>query len=171
MLHSIEVLVQRRRASRHAVDLRCDVVTEAWPEPIAHRVRDLGLGGLFVESQLLPDEGSDVLVEMRVGRRAPLRLTLLGKVRRCELRRRASERGRSGFAIELGGLAPYEADTLRDALRGLPPPLPVGRRSEPPREQMWVESIEDEDEELDAAFARAISGELLSAKVPKFTFD
>lgn len=153
MLHCVEVWVQRRRASRHAVDLRCDVVTEAWREPTSHRVLDLGLGGLFVESQRLPDEGSDVLVEMRVGRFAPKRLTLLGKVRRCELHGRAS--GRSGFAVELDALASEEADTLRDALVGRPPPLPAGRRREGLRERLWIESLDDDDEPTEAAFAGA----------------
>ena len=153
MLHCVEVWVQRRRVSRHAVDLRCDVVTEAWQEPTSHRVLDLGLGGLFVESQRLPDEGSDVLVEMRVGRFVPERLTLLGKVRRCERHGRAS--GRLGFAVELDVLASDEADTLRDALVGRPPPLPAGPRREGLRERLWIESLEDDDEPSEAALAGA----------------
>lgn len=188
MLQPVDVLVQRRRASRHAVDLRCDVVTDAWPEPVSHRIRDLGLGGLFVESQLLPDEGSDVLVELRAPR-GDRRLTLVGKVRRCELRRRRRERERSGFAVELGTLSDEDVAVLARALRGLPPPLPTRPRT-PTEELVWVEALDPIDhaehdlhadgaardweqldpQELDAAFDRMVAGELLSAAVVPFFF-
>lgn len=173
MRHSLEVRVQRRRTARHAVDLPCEVVTEEWPEPVVHRVRELGLGGIFVESALLPDEGSDVLIELRAPRR-PQRLTLVGKVRRCDLRRRRHERGPSGFAIELGPLGSEEAAVLRSSLRGLPPPLPRSDVTGLPSEEVWIDALDEEPFdalEIEAALDVAVAGELLTAAVRAFVFD
>lgn len=177
MLQPVEILVQRRRWSRYAVDLACEVVAEPWDVPIRHRVRELGPGNLFVESELLPEEGADVLIELTPPR-ATRALALLGTVRRSVLRRRRHERRRSGFAIELDESQRFELDAIAESVRGLPPAIPKGPRVVT-RDFVWVDELVEldageeplaifSDAALDDAFASAISGDFLTVGTRPF---
>ncbi|MBX3247645.1 MAG: hypothetical protein KF901_10750 [Myxococcales bacterium] len=175
MLQPVEILVQRRRSSRHAVDLACEVVAEPWDVPIRHRLRELGPGSLFVESDLLPEEGAEVLVEL-IPPRAARPLTLLGTVRRSILRRRRQERRRSGFAVELDAAQWRELEALRESVRGLPPAIPRGPRTVE-RDFVWVDELVElggegvaifSEAALDEAFACARSGDFLTVGTRPF---
>ncbi|MEM9071298.1 MAG: PilZ domain-containing protein [Myxococcota bacterium] len=147
MLEPVEVFVQRRQSTRRAVDLICEVVSDLWDEPVAHRVRDLSPQGLFLDTPLPVDPGTELVLELiPPGCDEPL--YLFGSVRRVEMRRRADEERGGGLGIELLDTPWDVQELLREALRGLPPPLPKGLPPTEP-EMVWVETLLTWEEELD----------------------
>jgi hypothetical protein len=132
--HDDTLLVGARRALRRAVRLPCEVLSDAWDEPVAHVLRDLSPLGAFVESPLPLEAGDALLVSLPppaagwgAGRAAhaggDAELVLSARVVRSSLGRRRGEAGRAGMGI---AFEPSEAEraALLRSLWGLPPALP-----------------------------------------------
>ena len=146
MLEPVEVFVQRRQALRRQVDLVCSVVADLWDEPVEHQVRDLSHRGLYLDTPLPVDPGTELVLELcPPGCTEPL--YLYGRVCRVDLRRRAHEVRGAGLGVELLETPSDVEERLRTALHGLPPRLPGGH---PPtvRELVWVEMLLTWEEDL-----------------------
>lgn len=146
MLEPVEVFLQRRQALRRHVDLVCSVVADLWDEPVEHQVRDLSHRGMYLDTPLPVDPGTELVLELRPpGFDEPL--YLYGRVSRVELRRRANEVRGAGLGVELLDTPEEVERRLREALVGLPPRLPGGS---PPtvRELVWVETLLTWEEDL-----------------------
>ena len=146
MLEPVEVYVQRRQAVRRKVDLLCSVVADLWDEPVEHVVRDLSHRGMYLDTPLPVDPGTELVLELwPPGLDAPL--YLFGRVCRVELRRRAHEDRGAGLGVELLGTPPEVEQQLQRALQGLPPRLPGGPLPTR-RELVWVETVLTWEEDL-----------------------
>ncbi len=164
MLQSVEVLVHHRNEIRRAVDVGAEVLAEGWAGPALHRVRDLSERGAFIESQLLLEPGTEMVLDIVPPGRVRS-LTLMARVERAVLRRRRRDRARSGMGVRFVGVQAEAEDELRASLLGLPPPLPEKPRTGP-SEMVWIEEVESldvEDTELSDAIDQASSSYFLTA--------
>ena len=115
-------VASRRRPSRHAVCMRCEVVRERDFKLVSRRILDLSETGLLVASDERLLTGESLLVSFRVPFSA-LWLDAEATVARVVHARRPGDEHRAlGLAFESidGALV----DALRKNLRSLPPPLP-----------------------------------------------
>lgn len=110
-----------RKAFGHEIEL----VAADWDEPIGLPARDLSPGGVFVATELPLEEGSELVVSFWVPQ-CPGEITVFGEVVRVCLPRRRSDRFSPGMGVRFLDISPLERLFVRDALRGVPPPLPVG---------------------------------------------
>ncbi len=113
---------QRRRPSRHAVCMRCEVVRERDFKLVSRRILDLSETGMLVSSDERLLTGESLLVSFRVPF-STVWLDAEATVARVVHGRRPGDDHRAlGLAFDAidGGLV----DALRRNLRGLPPPLP-----------------------------------------------
>jgi Tfp pilus assembly protein PilZ len=89
---------EARRAVRRLVDLECDVYCELWGEPLAHRVTDVSEDGLWIQTELLLEVGTEVtLTFLPPDWDEPL--CVAGQVQRVELRSRPNDGGGVGMGI------------------------------------------------------------------------
>lgn len=149
MLEPVDIVENSRRALRRAVSLECEVLSEIWDEPVAHRATNVSEYGAWLESALPLDPGDEVVLSFTPPRMAQPYL-VTGLVRRVELHRRNGEHDRSGMAIEFVDLPSHCEAALRATLIGFPPPLP--RELYVPRlrrDFVWVETLLTFEEELD----------------------
>lgn len=115
----------RRHSLRRAVRLEAAVMADTWDGTVPLLATNLSDDGLWLESDLPLDIGTEVLVSI-----APPRwpvnesLTVLAEVTRVGMFRRRRERRMSGMGLRFIDLPHDAADLLAVALRGLPPPLP-----------------------------------------------
>jgi hypothetical protein len=118
-----------RRALRRAVTLDCEVFSDSWDGPVSLPATDLSHLGLWLQTPLPLDRGEEVIVTLTPPRwpySSPL--VALAMVVRVGLYRRRRDLDESGMGLAFADLEANEVSTLVDSLRGLPPPLPVGRR-------------------------------------------
>jgi hypothetical protein len=146
MLVPVEVLSHARRELRRSVFVGCDVLSDLYDEPVRHRATDLSPAGLWLDSDLPLEPGTDVALSFAPpGRSQPI--IAVGMVRRAVLRRRRRDRMPSGMGIAFTDLSDEAYETLASSLVGMPPPLPTNRRAKPRLELLAVEDvIEIEDE-------------------------
>jgi hypothetical protein len=141
MLEPVDIVENSRRALRRAVSLECDVLSELWDEPVAHRATNLSECGIWLEASLPLDPGDSVVMSFTPPHTST-ECVVTGLVRRVELYRRAGEQAMSGMAIEFVDLEPGAETALAAKLRGLPPPLPrelaISRLR---RDFAWVETL------------------------------
>ena len=111
---------EARRAVRRLVDLECEVYAEMWGEPIAHRVTDISEEGLWIQTELLLEPGTEVtLAFLPPDWDEPLYVA--GRVRRVELRSRPSDARSVGMGIEFQALRGEERRRLTRSMRCLRP--------------------------------------------------
>lgn len=110
-----------RKAFAHEVEL----VTSDWDEPVEFAARDLSPAGVFVATDLPLEQGSELVVSFWVPA-CPGEITVFGEVVRVALPRRRTDRFPAGMGVRFLDMSPLERLYVRDALRGVPPPLPVG---------------------------------------------
>ena len=159
MLQSVDVLPSARVALRRAVEVECEVVSDSFEEPVMHRAKDLSTHGAFLESSLLLEEGAELILSFRPARYPlPTPMTVVGRVVRVSVPRRAGDAGRPGMGVRFVELDYDELLALEHALRGVPPPIP---KQLPPKELITV--VEEEDEDDDLRFEISTLGELLTA--------
>ncbi|MFW6050195.1 MAG: PilZ domain-containing protein [Myxococcota bacterium] len=138
MFTPLHVLEQRRRL-RRAVSLPCRILADDWDEPVEYDVRDLSPDGMFVETSLPLEPGTEMYVALSP---PGAEVVVRAVVRRAELRRRRSEGRAAGMGIAFLGLPEDDTEALARALRGTPPPLPTGPRPAPRQvTTVWIDSI------------------------------
>lgn len=135
MLQSVEILPRRRRSKRHAVRFEADIVCDLWDEPVSLPVRDLSVDGLYMDSELPLEPGTEVVLEIHLGD-API--YLFGRVRRAELRQ-GDDLG-AGMGVELLDVSEEDREVLARALASHPPSLPR-RVSMASRELIWIDAL------------------------------
>ncbi|HEX2677456.1 MAG TPA: PilZ domain-containing protein [Polyangiales bacterium] len=115
----------RRKSLRRAVRLEADVLADLWDGPVPFVATNLSPDGLFLESDLPLEIGSELIVSFVPPRwQTSEPVTALAEVARVGLFRRRRERRMSGMGLRFLELENCESDLLAEALRGLPPPLP-----------------------------------------------
>ncbi|MBI5160767.1 MAG: PilZ domain-containing protein [Micrococcales bacterium] len=110
---------------RKAYASEVELVTPDWDEPVGFAARDLSPGGVFVATDLALDPGSELVVSFWVPE-CPGEITVFGEVVRVCLPRRRTDHFLAGMGVRFLDISPLERLYVRDALRGVPPPLPVG---------------------------------------------
>jgi hypothetical protein len=108
---------------RKARPTSIELISQHWDEPIEMVATDISPGGLFIPSDILLEAGESVVACFRVPGHVQ-ELQLFGDVIWVALPRRQSDYGVSGMAIEFVKTRALERLTIRQALRGVPPPLP-----------------------------------------------
>jgi hypothetical protein len=109
---------EARRAVRRLVDLECEVHSEVWGEAITHRVTDVSEEGLWIQTDLLLEIGSNVtLTFYPPDWEEPLYVA--GRVQRVELQRRPGDGSAVGMGIEFEALRADERRRLTCSMRGL----------------------------------------------------
>lgn len=146
MYTPVQVIEPRRGAVRRAVSLQCQVLADDWDEPVPYDVRDLSPDGMFLDTTLPLEPGTEMLVSVQPDRwpgEGPV--VARAVVRRVELRRRRAEGRTAGMGVAFVDLPEDDMETLDTCLRGLPPPLPRGDalRGSPPRHAttLWIEPV------------------------------
>jgi hypothetical protein len=115
----------RRQSLRRAVRLSAEVAADEWDGTVPFVATNLSPDGLWLESDLSLDVGSEVIVSF-VPPRSPTNVpvTALAAVTRVGMYRRRRERQLSGMGLRFLELDHDHGDLLTELLRGLPPPLP-----------------------------------------------
>ena len=109
---------EARRAVRRLVDLECAVYCELWGEAIAHRVTDVSEEGLWIQTDLLFEIGTEVtLTFYPPDWEEPLYVA--GRVQRVELQSRPGAGSAVGMGIEFEALRTDERRRLTRSMRCL----------------------------------------------------
>lgn len=109
---------EARRVVRRLVDLECEVYSELWGEAIAHRVTDVSEEGLWIETDLLLEIGTEVtLTFYPPDWEEPLYVA--GRVQRVELQRRQGDRTAVGMGVQFEALRTDERRRLTQSMRCL----------------------------------------------------
>lgn len=135
MLQSVEILPRRRRSKRHAVRIEAGIVCDLWDEPVSLPVRDLSVDGLYLDSELPLEPGTEVVIEIHLGEDP---IYLFGRVRRAELR--SGDEPGAGMGVELLDVSAEDRAVLADALARQPPSLPR-RKVAASHELVWIEAL------------------------------
>lgn len=109
---------EARRAVRRLVDLECEVYSDLWGEAIPHRAVEVSENGLWIQTELLLEVGSEVtLTFCPPDWEDPLYVA--GRVRRVELRSRAGDTNAVGMGIAFESLRNDERRRLTHSMRCL----------------------------------------------------
>lgn len=109
---------EARRAVRRLVDLECDVYSELWGEAITHRASDVSEEGLWIQTDLLLEIGSEVtLTFYPPDWEEPLYVA--GRVQRVELQSKPGDGSAVGMGIEFEALRIDERRRLTRSMRCL----------------------------------------------------
>ncbi|UCH29978.1 MAG: PilZ domain-containing protein [Myxococcales bacterium] len=109
---------EARRAVRRLVDLECDVYSELWGEAIAHRATDVSEDGLWIQTELLLELGTEVtLTFYPPDWEEPL--CVAGRVQRVQLRARPGDGSAVGMGIAFETLRNDERRRLTRSMRCL----------------------------------------------------
>jgi hypothetical protein len=120
------VPVRQRRALRRAIRVECQVVRERDFRLVGSRALDLSPMGMLVMAQERVLTGEPLIVTFRLPRSSHW-FDAEALVSRVVHGRRPGDLGRC-FGVEFETLQPDAQWFLRDALRGVPPPLPMRER-------------------------------------------
>jgi len=130
----------RRRALRRAVAIECAVLSMDWTDVAALVAADLSPLGMWLDSDLPLEAGSEVLVRFTPPRwpvwGAPV--TVLAEVVRVGLPRRRADCGSAGMGLRFLDLDPQHAARMALCLRGMPPMLPSVRAQRAERSEEQV---------------------------------
>ena len=109
---------EARKAVRRLVDLECAVHSALWGEAIPHRVTDVSEEGLWIQTDLLLEIGTEVtLTFYPPDWEEPLYVA--GRVQRVELQRTTGGRAAVGMGIEFEALRSDERRRLTRSMRCL----------------------------------------------------
>ena len=115
----------KRFEIRRQTALPMEIITSFSDEPFLLTARDLSPRGVYLESELLPDLGEHLVCSFDLDNN----YCFFGEVSRVNLMRRRRDTGlRPGFGVRFLDTSPMNRISIRNALRGLPPPLPQRRR-------------------------------------------
>ena len=111
-----------RRASRHRVELPCEVIHREVDEPLVLWATDMSAAGLWIETDELLDLGSELVVCLQPGVRWRAReITVFGRVARVSPGLRGED-DRPGIGVDFLDLTRVEHWNLRRWLRPRPEP-------------------------------------------------
>ena len=109
---------EARRAVRRLVDLECEVYSELWGESISHRAIEVSENGLWIQTELLLEVGTEVtLTFYPPDWEEPL--CVAGRVQRVELRSRPGDANAVGMGIGFEALRNDERRRLTRSMRCL----------------------------------------------------
>ncbi len=109
---------EARGAVRRLVDLKCEVYSELWGEAISHRAVEVSETGLWIQTELLLEVGTEVtLTFFPPDWDEPL--CVAGRVRRVELRLRTGDANAVGMGIAFEALRNDERRRLTHSMRCL----------------------------------------------------
>ncbi len=129
----VESNTSRRRSLRRAVRLEADVASDLWDGSVPLLATNVSMHGLWLESELPLDAGAQLLVSLVPPRwQGAEPFVALAEVARVGLFRRQREQRSSGMGLTFIDFERLHEQQLREALRGLPPPLPVRNTVRPP---------------------------------------
>ncbi len=112
-----------RHEVRKAKPTVVELISQYWDEPIEMTATDISPGGLFIPSDVLLEAGEPVVVCFNLpGHRQEFQL--FGDIIWVAMPRRATDRGEAGMGVTFTKTRPLERLTIRQTLRGVPPPLP-----------------------------------------------
>ncbi len=114
----------KRFEIRRQTALPMEIISSFADEPFCLTATNLSPRGAYLESELLPDLGEHLVCSFDLENA----FCLFGEVSRVNLMRRKWETGRPGFGIQFLDATPKERLAIRQALRGLPPPVPKRKR-------------------------------------------
>lgn len=118
--------MQKRFEMRRSTDIPVEIMTAMWDEPVRLYAGDLSPGGLFLRSEFFLDAETPVICTFKLHKEH----FVYGKVLRQNPMRRRTDRGRPGFGVEFMYTTPLTRLRIREALRGLPPPIPAKKRAD-----------------------------------------
>jgi hypothetical protein len=119
-------MYKRFEIRRHA-QIPMEVITNLWDEPVKLMADDLSPRGTYLVSEMMPNLGEHIICSFQLPRLRRERM-FFGEVTRINWYRRQSDSGRPGFGVRFMDTTPMDRIKIREALQGLPPPLPMGRR-------------------------------------------
>ena len=109
---------EARRTVRRLVDLECEVYSEFWGEAVTHQVTDVSEEGLWIQTDLLLEIGTEVtLTFYPPDWEEPLYVA--GRVQRVEFRRRPGDQSAIGMGIAFEALRTDERRRLTQSMRCL----------------------------------------------------
>ncbi len=109
---------EARRAVRRLVDLECAVYAELWGEAVAHQVSDVSEEGLWIQTDLLLEIGTEItLTFYPPDWEEPLYVA--GRVQRVEFRRRLGDGSSVGMGIAFEAMRNDERRRLNRSMRCL----------------------------------------------------
>ena len=117
------------------------MICDLWDEPVSHRTRDLSAEGLYIETELPLEVGTEVVLELSVALDTHF---VIGCVRRVDL---GEDGGRAGMGIELLDIDEGLRASIERALARKPPALPR-RRVPIEKKFLWVDAILTYEEDL-----------------------
>jgi Tfp pilus assembly protein PilZ len=100
------------------VELECELYCELWNEAIAYRVTDVSEAGLWIQTDLLLEIGTEVTLTF-VPPDWDEPLCVAGRVERVQLRSRSEDRESVGMGIEFEALRNDERRRLTHSMRCL----------------------------------------------------
>lgn len=144
MLQPVEVLPGARRSPRRAVKLEAEVISYAWDAPRRHRVLDLSPEGIRLVTDSPRPKDEIVVVSFSPPAWSGSELNVFSRVVRSEPRRGDLP---ATMGLEFLDLPDAAHEAVAKSLRGLPPPLPIGRLAAA-RELVWVDMLVTYTEDL-----------------------
>lgn len=126
MPESVTTSPSRRRALRRAVSLECAVLSADWSDVAPLVAADLSPFGMWLDTELLLDPGSELVISFRPPRWPTWgsAITVLAEVVRVGLPRRRGDCGNAGMGLRFLDLDPEHAERMNGCLHGIPPTLP-----------------------------------------------
>ncbi len=116
----------KRFEIRRKADFPVEVITNLWDEPIPLIADDFSPRGTYLISELMPNVGEHIICSFNLPKLGEH--MYFGEVSRVNWLRRSTDKGRPGFGVEFLDISPLTRLKIREALKDLPPPLPMGRR-------------------------------------------
>jgi hypothetical protein len=114
----------KRFEVRRKTQIPIEVITSLWDEPLKLVAEDLSPRGTYVISEMMPNLGEHIVCAFllpKIGEE----LTYFGEVSRINWFRRKTDKGMPGFGVSFLDTTPMDRIKIREALQGLPPPLPM----------------------------------------------
>jgi hypothetical protein len=113
---------RRRRSLRRTVQVETDVTNELWDGAIRLLGTDLSLHGVWLDSDLPLEPGSEVSISLLLPRMAITHpFEARARVAHVALSRRRTDYGRSGMGLCFVDVNADQSERLAHALIGLPP--------------------------------------------------
>jgi hypothetical protein len=117
----------KRFEMRRSAGLSIDLITSYWDEPVSLVASDITPHGAYIESEVMPVTGEHLVCSFNLSNSLP-EYCFFGEVTRVNLLRRKTDRTYPGFGIKFLDTHPFHRLNIRQALRGLPPPVPTPKR-------------------------------------------
>jgi PilZ domain len=122
--------MHNRFEMRRSAGIPIEVIAPDWDDPLEFISGDLSPRGTYLHTDLMPQIGEHVVCSFNLKTGVP-EYCFFGEVTRVNLHRRKCDSGRPGFGVRFLDAKPFERIQIRQALRGLPPPIPTSKREQP----------------------------------------